>query len=79
MNDSDGVMAVVYKEHTLGLIGPGIFIGVLRASVLKGAIFSVHDDPFIANEEDLRQATMQDFHDFRVKWNPQYLVTDQQH
>jgi hypothetical protein len=68
------VMAVVFKEHTLGLLYEGGVIGPLRASVLKGATFSVHESPFFANEADFRQATKQDFIDFRVSWHPDYLV-----
>ena len=71
------VQAVVYKEHTLGYLCPGNIVGVFRKSVLKGATFSVHDDPFYADEKDLRQATKQDFIDFRVKWHPYYLVAQE--
>lgn len=33
-------LAVVYKEHTLGLLWNGNIIEPLRASVLKGATFT---------------------------------------
>lgn len=68
------VKAVVYKEHTLGLLYEGGLIEVLRASLLKGAVFSVHPSPFFAREEDYRQATKQDFDEYRVHWHPDYLV-----
>lgn len=67
------VKAVVYREHTLGLLS-GNSIEVLRASVRKGASFRVHDSPFTVNMEDCRPATKQDFDDYRVHWHPDYLV-----
>lgn len=66
--------AVVYKEHTLGLLDPGNIIGVLHASVLRGAPFSVHSTPIFASEQEFRQATLADFEAFRVKWHSDYLV-----
>ena len=69
------VKAIVYKEHTLGYIKENSnLVGILRKSVLKGATFSVHDDPFFADPIDLRPATREDFEDYRVKWNSDYIT-----
>lgn len=79
--------SVVYKDHTLGLLGSintaptvennfysSFWVQPLRASILKGATFSVRDCAFIACPQDLRFANRQDFDDYRVKWHPDYLV-----
>ena len=66
--------AVIFREHTLGLMGSGNTIEPLHASVLRGATSTVHTGPFPADAGDVRPATMQDFEDFRVKWHPEYEV-----
>ncbi len=70
------IQAVVYQEHTLGLLWPNGQIEVLRAYVAKGAVFSVHRAPFTAVEGEYRQATKKDFDDYRVSWHPDYLVNE---
>lgn len=66
--------AVIFREHTLGLMGSGNTIEPLHASVLRGATFTVHPSPFQADMQDVRMATKQDFEEFRVKWHPEYEV-----
>ena len=63
---------VVYREHTLGYLFKNntgqAMIGILRANVLKGAVFSVNDDPFYLNNfDDVRKANDIDFEEYRVK------------
>ena len=66
MNDQK-IKLVVVNEHTLGYIHPEMpnTVGVLQASVLKGATFQVHPEPFSTNGKKVRLASKQDFEDFR--------------
>lgn len=70
--------AVVYKGHTLGLLGPpaenGHWVEVLRANWRKGATFEVNPKPFIAYAGELRKATKIDFNIFRIDLLPNYLL-----
>jgi hypothetical protein len=65
--------AVVYNNHTLGLLTPKECNGdvvysleILAASVIKGATFNSIDGSISVNIEHCRKATIQDFDDFRV-------------
>ncbi|CAH7361661.1 hypothetical protein VCRA2110O2_30151 [Vibrio crassostreae] len=73
------VKAVVYKEHTLGLLGTTFdkpSIEVLNGLVSRGGK-TIMDSPLLfVDEADFRPATKQDFETFRVVWNPAYEVVD---
>jgi|AntRauTorcE11897_2_1112592.scaffolds.fasta_scaffold58970_1 hypothetical protein len=66
--------AVVYREHTLGLIINGNTMQVLKASVLRGATSTQQQGVVMVNEADTRPATREDFCSFRVHWHPDYQV-----
>ncbi len=69
--------AVVYREHTLGLLGDDGWIQPLRISALKGAPFHLHEAPFVPDMKDVRPATLADFDEFRVRYHPDYLIENQ--
>lgn len=73
------VKAVVYKEHTLGLLGTAFdthSISVLNGLVSRGGK-TIMDSPILfVDEADFRPATMEDFETFRVVWNLAYEVVD---
>lgn len=68
--------AVVYKEHTLGLLWGDGNIEVLHSSLLKGARdFSAHSRIiYIYDNKDIRAATAEDFEEFRVCHHESYLL-----
>ena len=58
---------VVCDEHTLGFKHTNNCIEILRASVLRGAVFELYPAPKLAIMfNTLRQATLQDFKVYRV-------------
>lgn len=63
---------VVFKEHTLGYlfrIGNTLYLGILHGLVLKGSPYGyLSDNITIASWEfeHVREATQQDFDDYRV-------------
>lgn len=76
--------AIVLKEHTLGIIYPFgdnmLQIQILHSSVLRGSPIS--GDPLSAagtmmfnpETDTFREATEQDFNDFRVLSHPDYFA-----
>lgn len=65
--------AVVYREHTLGVMVNSHVLQVLSSSVLKGAPF-FHDSLLFVSDDETRRATMKDFDTYRVIHHPDYLV-----
>lgn len=62
---------VVVNENTLGYILPETpeTLGVLHASILKGALFCVHPEPkHISSLDKVRLATEKDFDDYRMSF-----------
>lgn len=70
------IQAVVYKENTLGLLWEGNVIEPLQALITKGATFSVHLDPFHANQEEFRLATKEDFEEYKVYYSSCYQIAE---
>lgn len=67
--------AVIYKEHTLGLLWGDGSIEVLHSSILKGAPFSLHPDIISSFTcKEVRAATIEDFKEFRVCHHEAYLL-----
>jgi hypothetical protein len=66
--------AVVYREHTLGVMVSSGVMQVLNSSVLKGAPF-FHDDLLYVSDDDVRGATTKDFDTYRVVHHPDYRIT----
>lgn len=70
-NQTNKTKLVVIGEHTLGYILPNsTMAGVLHASILKGATFTVHNEPLQLPRynETVRLATPKDFDEFRVSF-----------
>ena len=68
------VQAVVYREHTLGyMYDDSPYIGILSGKVSKGGL-SIQDAPPMALDGDVRPATIADFDNFNVKYQPDYKV-----
>ena len=67
---SERTKLIVADEHTLGYIMPNSeTVGVLHASVLRGATFSVHPEPKnVSMFEKIRLASEKDFDNFRVSF-----------
>jgi len=65
---------VVVNENTLGYIyaEQEEYIGVLRASVLRGAPFRGKDDLISSFGQNIRPATKEDFNLYRVKVPPNF-------
>lgn len=79
--------AVVIHGHTLAIYRPApnfekIKIkefSILRASYLRGAVFGANLDGTIhlnESDTDFRLATHQDFEDFRVSYNKEWIVSN---
>jgi len=63
---------VVRNEHTLGYMIDAVNMGVLRASVLRGAPFALHPGPQHVAFSNLRPATVEDFATYRVQVPPDF-------
>jgi hypothetical protein len=71
------VIAVVYKDNTLGLLGETFgrhSIEVLFGFVSKGGKSSMDSPILFVDASDFRQATLQDFKTFRVHHHTDYQV-----
>jgi len=66
----------VYKEHTLGYLFTGDsglnYLGILRASVLRGSTFNELSGPVLVDLKEIRKATPQDFEGYRVVLPPDF-------
>lgn len=67
--DMDKIKLIVYNEYALGYIEPETpnTVYTLSDSVIKGAPFRVHCEPYhIRTTDRVRLASKKDFDDFRV-------------
>ncbi len=71
-------LAVVYEEHTLGLLRPVSnswhTIEPLSQMASKGAPSTVWGNPFTAALGTYRRATQSDFDEYLAKWHPDYEI-----
>jgi hypothetical protein len=67
--------AVVYKEHSLGVIDENGVFHTLHRDVFKSGKAYQSDAPIFPEVCDIRDATEEDFADYRVKFHPSYLVS----
>lgn len=67
----DRIKIVVVNEHTFGYQNPGSnSVGILHASILKGAVFSVNPvSMLIGSRDTVRLANEKDFHEFRIEFS----------
>ncbi len=65
--------AVVYREHTLGVMVDRRILQILASSVLRGAPF-FQDDWLFVSDDEVRTATVEDFDIYRVMYHPDYLT-----
>ena len=64
---------VVCDEHTLGFKHVNNSIEILRASILRGAVWELYPAPkLVGMFNTLRQATLQDFNVYRVVPPPDF-------
>jgi hypothetical protein len=66
-------LAVVYREHTLGVMMNSHSLQVLNSSVLKGAPF-FQDSWLFVSDKEIRPARLEDFNTFRVLYHSDYLL-----
>jgi len=67
--------AIVINENTLGILIKRDIYQILRASILKGATSNANEGwQFIFRLDKVRQATTQDFKNFRVDYHEDYEI-----
>lgn len=79
MSDMNKVQAVVYQEHTLGLLGKCFdkpCIDVLRTKSKNLGATGHSSIIYSVEEKDYREATLTDFKVFRVAHSDAYLVAE---
>jgi hypothetical protein len=69
------IRTVVYKEHSLGVVHKNGMFETLRRNVAKDGGAYKDCDCFLFKESDVREATLQDFTDYRVRYHPDYLIS----
>jgi len=79
-NEMDRIKLVVFKGHTLGYILPELptSVQVLHASILKGAPCNdlYPSSKQINSTDEIKLATEQDFHSFRVSFQGYDKLTE---
>lgn len=73
---ANGTHAVVFNEHTLGILYADNALQILHASILRGAVtYGILNGTIHVTEQSIRRATLQDFDDYRVSYHPSYLLS----
>lgn len=65
--------AVVYNNHTLGILFPNNILQVLYGKVHLGGK-PWNSEPFNVFDDEIRPATLNDFVNFNVKYHKDYIV-----
>ncbi len=69
---------IVINEHTLGYLIPEMpnYVGILKASVLKGSTYNEQSGAVYIKYEIIRNATKKDFDEFRVCLPPDFQLSN---
>jgi len=73
------LMAVVYKDHTLGLLGEAFgarSVQVLNSKRHKSGICPLRGPLLFVNDEEIKPATLKDFETFKVVYNKGYRLEE---
>jgi hypothetical protein len=77
--NTDEHIAVVYKEHTLGILGSAFgqpSIGPLNGLAHLGGAHALSGPFLFVTDDEFRPATLEDFHTFRVVYHPSYKIVE---